>query len=156
MMPHTPGRRASCRTLDTIEAYADPAELLPCVRPFEVRPMPAVRQEFPEKKPQADIVTPHRAPGAARLQDARVGDSRGRVARHIDDAAAWQRDVVRHTVLILPAADDDAATRSSFLHHIAVTAAVPALRWHASLSRTHRCACIAPPLRADDRRTVQV
>ena len=54
------------------------------------------RQQFPEIQPQADLMMTMGASSPSRLQHARVRDVRDRVAGHVHDTAAFQRERVGH------------------------------------------------------------
>ena len=64
--------------------------------PIDVSLVRRIGQQFPEVQTQPDVVAPDAADGAARLYDARMRDVRLRVRRDVDDAAALEREVVRH------------------------------------------------------------
>ena len=86
------------------------AEGRPLIDPGGACVVHFVRQDFPQKQSRADLVLPRPAVGAARLDHARVRDARRGMTRHIHDAAAMEREVVRHESVV-PPRDDSGETR---------------------------------------------
>lgn len=72
--------------------------------------LPEVRHDLPEGQSKADFVLPNATPGIAPLDDARVCDSRERIARDVDEAPAPEREVVGHGPLLIPPPGDDLDT----------------------------------------------
>jgi hypothetical protein len=70
-----------------------------------------LRQELPERQSKSDLVLPNATSGIAPLENACVRDSRERIARDVDEAAALEREVVRHGPFCIPPSRDDHDTR---------------------------------------------
>lgn len=92
------------------------AEGRPLIDPGDACVVHFVRQDFPQKQSRADLVLPRPAVRAARLDHARVRDARCGMTRHIHDAAAMEREVVRHESVV-PPRDDSGETRGSPANH---------------------------------------
>jgi len=74
--------------------------------------LPEVSLGLPERQPEADFVLPNATAGIAPLDDTRVRDGRERIARDVDEAAALEREVVRHGALCIPPPGDDLDTHT--------------------------------------------
>ena len=66
------------------------------IHPHPGRVMLGVRQEFPQVEAKANLMSPNAAVRTAGLNDARVRDTGRGVAGDVENAAAVDRETVRH------------------------------------------------------------
>lgn len=65
----------------------------------------AIRQEIPEKQPEADLVLAYRARRTTSLQGSGVSSLRARIARHHHFAAAVEGEHVGHAAVLTARCD---------------------------------------------------
>jgi hypothetical protein len=90
-------------------ARSDAAQSLEWIGPLWRGPVRWVRQQLPQVQTGADLVVPVGAVAATRFDDAGVRDVGLGVARDVNNAAALQREAVRHGRYVHDV-DDERAT----------------------------------------------